>query len=303
MFEGRTYDSGVAQLEPGDALVMYSDGITEAESPDGATVRRGGPRTDAGACIPARSERRGQLGQAIFDAVERHRRDQRLADDLSVLVLSRVSEFGSRIRPPASNYRVPGVPGFQTFRDAVRIRSENAACGTVGTPDLEPLLCLRVLLSSRCRSPAFAAPSPLPAQIAEDLSIQALLASRRNLHFDDRPRSVARAAVAERRSRSPPSNSSTRMVPQGVTRALSGTRSHPLLGALPGEGYRLIADVFIETGARGRIATWRLDVRRPRDDDIGRQPWRIVARKDLRRSTACIAWRCIPRSSLPPAIW
>ena len=31
------------------------------------------------------------LGQAIFGAVERHRRDQRLSDDLTVLVLSRVS--------------------------------------------------------------------------------------------------------------------------------------------------------------------------------------------------------------------
>jgi hypothetical protein len=30
------------------------------------------------------------VGQAIFDAVERHRRDSRLADDLSVLVLSRL---------------------------------------------------------------------------------------------------------------------------------------------------------------------------------------------------------------------
>jgi serine phosphatase RsbU (regulator of sigma subunit) len=31
-----------------------------------------------------------ELGKAVFDAVERHRRDQRLQDDLTVLVLSRL---------------------------------------------------------------------------------------------------------------------------------------------------------------------------------------------------------------------
>jgi hypothetical protein len=35
------------------------------------------------------------IGQAIFDAVERHRRDSRLADDLSVLVLSRLTSRNS----------------------------------------------------------------------------------------------------------------------------------------------------------------------------------------------------------------
>ena len=35
MFEGSTYESGDVQLNPGDALLMYSDGLTEAESPDG----------------------------------------------------------------------------------------------------------------------------------------------------------------------------------------------------------------------------------------------------------------------------
>ena len=33
--------------------------------------------------------------------------------------------------------------------------------------------------------------------------------------------------------------------------------------ALPGEGYHLVVEVFMETGPRGRIATWNLDIRRP----------------------------------------
>ena len=37
----------------------------------------------------------------------------------------------------------------------------------------------------------------------------------------------------------------------------------------------------METGPRGRIATWRLDIRRPRGEDLGRQPWRILSQDRL----------------------
>jgi hypothetical protein len=68
------------------------------------------------------------------------------------------------------------------------------------------------------------------------------------------------------------------MVPNGVTRAVIKERDRAALaGTLPGEGFRLITEVFIETGLRGRIATWRLDIRRPRGEDTDRQPWRVVA--------------------------
>jgi hypothetical protein len=68
------------------------------------------------------------------------------------------------------------------------------------------------------------------------------------------------------------------MVPQGITRAVVKERDRaPLQGTLPGEGFRLTAEVFIETGSRGRIATWRLDIRRPRGEDLGSQPYRITS--------------------------
>lgn len=72
------------------------------------------------------------------------------------------------------------------------------------------------------------------------------------------------------------------MVPPGVTRAVVRERERaPLAGTLPGAGFRLFAEVFVETGARGRIATWRLDIRRPRGDDTDQQPWRIVGHERL----------------------
>jgi hypothetical protein len=67
------------------------------------------------------------------------------------------------------------------------------------------------------------------------------------------------------------------MVPQGITRVVVKERDRSgLQGALPGEGFSLIIEVFMETGARGRITTWSLDIRRPRGENLGLQPWRIV---------------------------
>jgi phosphoserine phosphatase RsbU/P len=91
MFEGSRYAAGHARLEPGDALVMYSDGITEAEDPAGIPFDEAGlERTLALYPGTFPEATAASVGQAIFDAVERHRRDSRLGDDLSVLVLSRL---------------------------------------------------------------------------------------------------------------------------------------------------------------------------------------------------------------------
>ncbi len=91
MFEGSTYEAGYTRLEPGDALVMYSDGITEAEDPTGEPFDESGlERTLALYPGTFPEATAASVGRAIFDAVERHRRDSRLSDDLSVLVLSRL---------------------------------------------------------------------------------------------------------------------------------------------------------------------------------------------------------------------
>jgi hypothetical protein len=38
-----------------------------------------------------------------------------------------------------------------------------------------------------------------------------------------------------------------------------------LAGRLPGDGYRLVVDVFQEYGSRGRVSTWWLDLTRDQD--------------------------------------
>jgi sigma-B regulation protein RsbU (phosphoserine phosphatase) len=98
MFEGSTYEAGQARLEAGDAIVMYSDGITEAEDPTGIPFDEAGlERTLALYPGTFPEATAASIGQAIFDAVERHRRDSRLGDDLSVLVLSRLRGHSNSI--------------------------------------------------------------------------------------------------------------------------------------------------------------------------------------------------------------
>jgi phosphoserine phosphatase RsbU/P len=87
MFEQSTYVSGRTFLEADDVLVMYSDGITEAENDDGSPFDELGLRSvlDSNGRASAK-----ELGWATFAAVERHAEHRRLFDDLTVLVAQRL---------------------------------------------------------------------------------------------------------------------------------------------------------------------------------------------------------------------
>jgi phosphoserine phosphatase RsbU/P len=87
MFEHSTYGTGQVLLDPGDVVVMYSDGITEAED---AKER---PFDEVG--LQAVVDGRGwgsakELGWRAFEAVEQHVAMRRLADDLTILVVRRL---------------------------------------------------------------------------------------------------------------------------------------------------------------------------------------------------------------------
>ena len=114
---------------------------------------------------------------------------------------------------------------------------------------------------------------PLQAQPAdEDAGIRRLLdrfetalrASDRNA-FNQLlvPAVLATPAAASRAS-----NFTALEFRQGATRAVIQERDRQALpGTLPGNGFRLMVDAFIEYGARARIATWQLDVRRANETD------------------------------------
>jgi serine phosphatase RsbU (regulator of sigma subunit) len=87
MFENATYTTGATVLDPGDVLVMYSDGITEAEDTFDQPFDEAGVQTvvDGQGWASAK-----ELGWALFEAVETHTRERRLLDDLTVLALRRL---------------------------------------------------------------------------------------------------------------------------------------------------------------------------------------------------------------------
>jgi sigma-B regulation protein RsbU (phosphoserine phosphatase) len=86
MFDLATYSASINDLQPGDILVFYSDGITEAED------RTGTPFDESG-LLRVMGQHWWQdaatLGKAIVKAVEDHAADTRLADDLTVLAIRR----------------------------------------------------------------------------------------------------------------------------------------------------------------------------------------------------------------------
>jgi serine phosphatase RsbU (regulator of sigma subunit) len=87
MFEQATYTTGHTTLSLEDVIVMYSDGITEAENGGGEPFDEQGVQgvVDAKAWGSAK-----ELGWQLFQAVEQHTDQRRLLDDLTVLVARRL---------------------------------------------------------------------------------------------------------------------------------------------------------------------------------------------------------------------
>jgi len=86
MFEGSRYTAQHSTLAPGELLVLYSDGITEAENPAGT------PFDEEGLTAVVRAHPADPLpliGKTLIKTVERHANDVRFADDLTVLLARR----------------------------------------------------------------------------------------------------------------------------------------------------------------------------------------------------------------------
>ena len=86
MFDEASYTAGSFSLAAGDVLVLFSDGITEAENPSGV------PFDDAGLQMVIDQhwwKDLQTLGTSILQAVDAHAAGTKIADDLTVLALRR----------------------------------------------------------------------------------------------------------------------------------------------------------------------------------------------------------------------
>jgi serine phosphatase RsbU (regulator of sigma subunit) len=86
MFEAARYATNETAIHPGDVLVMYTDGITEAENSAGQAFEDAGLEATVSRVWESDSL---QIGRSILEAVEKYAADVRLADDLTALVLKR----------------------------------------------------------------------------------------------------------------------------------------------------------------------------------------------------------------------
>ena len=87
MFESSTYDAVETVVTSGDMLVLYSDGITEAEDPSGHPFEESGLERVIGrhAHLPP-----SELATTVLREVEAHAKDSRFTDDLTILILKRL---------------------------------------------------------------------------------------------------------------------------------------------------------------------------------------------------------------------
>ena len=143
------------------------------------------------------------------------------------------------------------------------------------------MLARLCLLGALIAVPAHAGQVPSRALDDEDLTIQAFLqAVETSISTMDRVRWTDLLSPTADKDQA--LEFFEAMVPQGITRVVVKERDRSALqGTLPGEGFQLVVEVFMETGPRGRMATWRLDIRRPRGENLGRQPWRILTEDRL----------------------
>ena len=86
MFDHSTFGSVDTVLHAGEMLVLYSDGITEAEDPAGQPFEESGLEL-----VVDRFANDGpaDIGAEVLKAVEAHARASRFADDLTILLLKR----------------------------------------------------------------------------------------------------------------------------------------------------------------------------------------------------------------------
>ena len=130
-----------------------------------------------------------------------------------------------------------------------------------------------LLLASGAR-----AQTPAPAAVADGVAV--LLSRIEKILQGGNPEGFD-ALFSSSASTEPLRNFATDLVSAGTTRAVVRERDRsPLDGTLPGDGYRLVVDLFTETERTSRIVTARLDVRRAHRAGSDAE-WRIAGAERL----------------------
>ncbi len=86
MFEQSRFASVDTRLAPGETLVLYSDGITEAEDPSGCPFEEAGLESVVERCAEREP---AEIAIEVLKAVEAHAKASRFIDDLTILLLKR----------------------------------------------------------------------------------------------------------------------------------------------------------------------------------------------------------------------
>jgi sigma-B regulation protein RsbU (phosphoserine phosphatase) len=91
MSDRAAYDMLETQIDPGEMLIMYSDGITETEDPAGAPLEEPGLQEVIERHL---RDNPAELSKHIISEVEAFAQAPRFADDLTILILKRADITG-----------------------------------------------------------------------------------------------------------------------------------------------------------------------------------------------------------------
>jgi sigma-B regulation protein RsbU (phosphoserine phosphatase) len=91
MFDHSVFGSVDTMLDAGELLVMYSDGITEAENPNGQPLEEAGLEVVVDRYA---TEEPAEIVSQVLKAVETHAKASRFVDDLTIMLLRRRTAVG-----------------------------------------------------------------------------------------------------------------------------------------------------------------------------------------------------------------
>jgi serine phosphatase RsbU (regulator of sigma subunit) len=86
-FQFASYDAADLELKPGDVLLAYSDGLTEAENPQGEMLGEEGVKKVILAEAPAGSQ---ELEQKLLSTIQNFTAGRSLTDDITLIIVERV---------------------------------------------------------------------------------------------------------------------------------------------------------------------------------------------------------------------